>query len=44
MIRINIQPLCAGCNSSKGANSDDLRPILANYLKLRLPKQYSNPY
>lgn len=40
----NLQPMCARCNCSKGANSDDLRPFLANRLKLTLPKEYTNAY
>lgn len=36
----NIQPLCAKCNSQKGASAIDLRPKLSRFLNKRLPKEY----
>lgn len=36
----NIQPLCALCNSSKGAESIDYRPMAALFFKNNLPDKY----
>jgi len=40
----NLQPLCAGCNSSKGSDSSDWRPQLADHLGKELPELYTNPF
>jgi len=36
----NLQPLCALCNSSKGAEDIDWRPIAAKKLNKELPEKY----
>ena len=36
----NLQPLCARCNSSKGTENFDWRPIAANRLNKKLPEKY----
>jgi 5-methylcytosine-specific restriction endonuclease McrA len=41
----NIQPLCAHCNSSKGPECFDYRPMLASFLGYdELPLSYKNPF
>jgi len=40
----NLQPLCPSCNASKGPNSSDWRPQLADHLGKVLPELYTNPY
>lgn len=40
----NLQPLCSGCNASKGADTTDLRPKLAYRLGKVLPELYTNPF
>lgn len=37
----NLQPLCARCNTSKGADNTDLRPQLAAHLNKVLPANYT---
>lgn len=40
----NLQPLCSGCNASKGADTSDWRPQLADHLGKELPELYTNPF
>ena len=36
----NLQPLCAHCNSSKGPNTSDWRPQLADHLGKVIPDKW----